>query len=516
MKKVLALLLALTMLVTAFAACGGTTEESSAAGESSAAEESTAEESSAEESEAEETGETVTMVYLIPGDEPKDMARGLSDVNAKMAEDGVGVEVELRYIAWDVWDQKINLMLSTGDNFDMFHVMNDRVTIANYASRNALADITEAFNTYGENIIANCPDLAIRSGQVGDVQYGIPAYWVESALNHQGLIRLDILEKYGIETVPSTWDELTEAFVTVMENWEGVQKPYLPLVGTGEVGGYMFNSDSNYVLYENMIYVGQDGTITNYFETEAFKESCNNARDWYEKGLINPDVLTVTNDQKDNQLNNGDWLVHFGTIGDITALKNNYPDLTVDDFAWLDFDTETPEIRPYGTRNMQAVPASSEHPEAAVKFVNWIYASEENFALFHYGTEGTDYTKLDGNAYEVIANDTGSSDWNFATWMTGNINYGYLNANAPAPTNEHLYTIDETAQDGIAALMTFDASEVQTQVADVNTQISALIAPMACGVVEYDEGIEEALAMLDKAGLDDIVAAFQAQYDASK
>ena len=76
MKKVLALLLALTMLVTAFAACGGTTEESSAAGESSAAEESTAEESSAEESEAEETGETVTMVYLIPGDEPKDMARG--------------------------------------------------------------------------------------------------------------------------------------------------------------------------------------------------------------------------------------------------------------------------------------------------------------------------------------------------------------------------------------------------------------------------------------------------------
>lgn len=516
MKKAIALLLALTMLVAVFAACGSTSTESSKT-ESSTTESSTTEESKTEESKTEEsTGETVKMVYLIPGDEPVEMARGLADVNAKMAADGVGVEVELRYIAWDVWDQKINLMLSTGENFDMFHVMNDRVTIANYASRQALADLTEVFNTYGENIIANCPELAIRSGQVGDKQYGIPAFWVESALCHQGLIRTDILKKYGVETVPTTWDELTEAFQTVMANWDGNQKPYLPLVGTSQVGGYFFNSDNDYVLYENMIYVNQDGTITNYFATDTFKESCERARDWYEKGLINPDVLTVTSDQMNNQLNTGDWLVHAGTIGDITSLKTNYPDLTVDDFAWVDFDTTTPEIRPYGTRNMQAVPLSSEHPEAAVKFVNWIYANEDNFNLFHFGTEGVDYNKLDDGAYEVIANEKGVSDWKFDTWMTGNINYILLNGNAPVPTNEHLYQIDETAVDGIAALMTFDASSVQTQVADVNTQISALIAPMACGVVKYEDGIDEALSMLEKAGINDIVAEFQAQFDASK
>ena len=79
-----------------------------------------------------------------------------------------------------------------------------------------------------------------------------------------------------------------------------------------------------------------------------------------------------------------------------------------------------------------------------------------------------------------------------------------------------VYTTDKTAVDGIAALMTFDASSVQTQVADVNTQISALIAPMACGVVKYEDGIDEALSMLEKAGINDIVAEFQAQFDASK
>ena len=70
--------------------------------------------------------------------------------------------------------------------------------------------------------------------------------------------------------------------------------------------------------------------------------------------------------------------------------------------------------------------------------------------------------------------------------------------------------------DGIAALMTFDASSVQTQVADVNTQISAVIAPMACGAVDYDSNIENALNLLKTAGIDDIVAEFKAQFEASK
>ena len=119
-----------------------------------------------------------------------------------------------------------------------------------------------------------------------------------------------------------------------------------------------------------------------------------------------------------NQLNTGDWLVHAGTIGDISSLKANYPDVTVDDFAWVDFDTETPEIRPYGTRNMQAVPASSKNPEASVKFINWLYASQENFDLFIYGEEGTDYNKLSDTDYEAIVDETGVPKYNVCLLYT--------------------------------------------------------------------------------------------------
>lgn len=512
MKKIMALLLAAVMLMSLLAGCK---KNEPATGSPTATAAPTESSDGGTKGGTTQTGETVKLLYVVPGDAPEELDRGLKAVNDKLAADGVGVELALQYIPWDAWDQKINMMLGTGEEFDMFHVMNDRVSLANYASRGALGDLTGLMDQYGAQIKESNPEIAMKSGQIGGKQYGVPAFWVESALNHEATIRKDILEKYNLP-MPASFQELTDAYETVMKNWDGVQKPYFPLIGAQQAGGYFFNSDNNYVVYDKIFYVSQDGTVKNYFETDTFKESCNNAHLWYEKGLINPDVLTTTNDQKENQLNSGDWFVIQGTVGDIMSIQKNYPDITVDDFGWMDFDTATPEIRPYGTRNMQAVPQASKHPEAAVKFINWLYSSQENFDLFLYGTEGTDYKKLDGRNYEVITNEKGQAPYSFANWMIGNINYEYTSATAPTVTNEHLYNLDDTAVEGYASQFTFDGSNVQTQLADVNTVISSNIAPMAAGVVDYDSNIDEALKLLKKAGIDDLIAEFTKQLQASK
>ena len=513
MKKGITLLLTVMLVISIFAGCSNKTDTDTAGGKQKEGQSTTGSTASNGNTTSDEA---VKLVYVVPGDAPKDLERGLKNVNDKLLADDVGVQIEVKFIAWDAWDQKLNIMLSTGEEFDMFHVMNDRVSLANYASRGALTDLAEIINQYGLAIKEKNPESAMKSGQVDGKQYGIPAYWVESALNHQATLRTDILKKYNLE-IPSTFEELTKAYETVMKNWEGNQKPYFPMCGTEQVGGYFFNSDNNYVLYDKMFYVNQDGTVKNYFETDAFKESCNKARLWYEKGLINPDVLTTTKDQMNNQLSSGDWLVHAGTIGDITGIKKNYPDITIDDFVWLDFDTKTPEIRPYGTRNMQAVPLSSKHPEAAVKFINWLYSSQDNFDLFIYGTEGTDYKKLADRNYEAITDVTsGAAPYSFPTWMIGNINYEYTSANAPKITNEHLYQLDKNAVEGVASKFTFDGSKLQTQLADVNTIIASNITPMASGVVDYDSNIEETLKLLKDAGIDDLVDEFNKQLGESR
>ena len=57
--------------------------------------------------------EMVTIKYVIPGSEKEDYATVIKAVNAKLAAD-LGIQVELVYIPWDVWNQKLNLMLENG------------------------------------------------------------------------------------------------------------------------------------------------------------------------------------------------------------------------------------------------------------------------------------------------------------------------------------------------------------------------------------------------------------------
>ena len=129
-KKILALLLAMVMLVTVFAACGGD-DSSSASSEASSAETSgTSETSEASTSEtAEEEPEDDGTIYPVrivqPGTTSTDNEAGLAAVNEKLLEDGVNVEVSMIKIPWDSYDQRLNLMLSTGEAFEMLHVMQD-------------------------------------------------------------------------------------------------------------------------------------------------------------------------------------------------------------------------------------------------------------------------------------------------------------------------------------------------------------------------------------------------------
>lgn len=465
--------------------------------------------------------EVIYAKILLPGSEPQDKAAVLELVNAKLMEDKVGIQIETVYYPWDAWDQKINLMLSIGEEFDMFSVMNDRVTLSNYAARGALADISELIQDYGANILDLNPDMLLKAGQVGGIQYGLPAYWTETAIDPQITLRTDLLREYGIDTVPTTFEELTAAFETVMNKWKGANKPYIPLVGSTTTS---FSLDwKNYdewpfVVYDQLFYVNQDGTIDNYFATEAFKKDCENARLWYQKGLINPDILVYSNDMMASQLDAGDWVVVAGAYGRaLENLQNNYPDLVDEDIIALDLNPDQPYVRPYGTRNMMAIPLSSKNPKAGVKFVNWLYASQENYDLFLYGREGIDWEKVEPhNRVAIIDPALGKPLYSVSDWMIGNLEFVRPAIGTSTAYNNVINTKNETAIEGIAAQFTFDASTVQTQYIDVKSVISEFIVPMACGIIPYEENIDQAMQLLEKAGVNDLVNEFKGQLAESK
>ena len=60
----------------------------------------------------------------------------------------------------------------------------------------------------------------------------------------------------------------------------------------------------------------------------------------------------------------------------------------------------------------------------------------------------------------------------------------------------------------------FDASSVQTEYSNVQTEMEAVITPIIMGVISYEDGYESALKRLKDAGLDTVVAEYQRQFNA--
>lgn len=102
--------------------------------------------------------------------------------------------------------------------------------------------------------------LSVGKVMFGDFRMIYALVGDNGALHPELTLRKDIMKKYGIDKVPETFEELTEAFEKVMKEWEGTQKPYLPLIG--QTSGFAINqmtySTWLFHVYEKVFYVNQD------------------------------------------------------------------------------------------------------------------------------------------------------------------------------------------------------------------------------------------------------------------
>jgi putative aldouronate transport system substrate-binding protein len=168
-------------------------------------------------------------------------------------------------------------------------------------------------------------------------------------------------------------------------------------------------------------------------------------------------------------------------------------------------------IYTYG-QNMNAVSSTSEDPETAFKFFNWLYASQENFDLFHYGVEGTHYTLDENGRIDQVLNESGTAIYNMETWQTGYVPYiRYTKDTTENYIDYYTYKSDNYVVSPIAGFI-FDASNVQSELTNLQTELIASIYPIKVGMVSYDENIDNAIAKLKAAGLDTYLEEYRKQF----
>lgn len=489
------------------AACGGT--EMEAGNENAGNQEAKGSESS--------SGEKHPCRIVQPGNLPSDYETAIAAVNEKLEEDGVDIEVEIIRIPWDAYSEKLNLMLSTGEEFEILHVMQDVKNISSIAGMGAIIPVTEYIDKYPE-LKEKFTDLEWKSTLYDGEYYAIPDAWRRLDANVSFMTyREDILNQAGYEELPETVEEMIDSMKKsqdlILE--ENGMKAYHWFHSNQYPANWLHRSYDTYpffVDYElGITLVRQDGTIDSFYESEEFKKDCEVYYEMYQEGLINPDVLNLDSQAKFDDADYGAFLPSqaFDPSEEPIIRENTGIDATV---KWARTFPEQPDIIYTYGQNMNAVSSTAEDPETAFKFFNWLYSSQENFDLFHYGVEGVHYTLNDEGRITQMKGNDGNPLYYMDTWMTGYIPYQRYTEDA---TDSYIaydtYQSDNYVVSPVAGFV-FDASNVQTELTNLETEIISSIYPMKMGLVPYEENIDRAIEGLKAAGLDKYLEEYRRQF----
>ena len=338
-----------------------------------------------------------------------------NDKIKSLIEEKSGVDFEVIVVAENTWHEKVNVMVAGSEKFDTINLTASGGVWSNYASNGAIQPFTpEQLQKYLPNLMAMMPEEAWVPCK--DAEGNIWALPRHEAFTAGGVpsIRTDWLEKLGLE-MPTTLAELETYFEGVKTqdvngngdpNDEYGYIPYFQSLFSGPLHVYYLGTKGDCNNEDR--YLNEDGTIMPWYMHENAWGLVSKAAEWYQKGYINQDYLTMTNETA-NDMGAADRIgmcsgwYNMGLQGTERLVAAN-PDSTCSWAAIPNFTDAVSGVNAWGGNPKYmaevALSSTSTDPQWAFKLLDWIYASEENYMLATYGIQGDHYILTeDGKAF---------------------------------------------------------------------------------------------------------------------
>ncbi|MFI3326144.1 MAG: hypothetical protein R3Y35_08205 [Clostridia bacterium] len=430
LKRLLALLLASAMFVTAFTACSSSSSSSSSSTDDSE------DASSDVVVETDEDGVEVvgnTYVEGLPiAVEPITYTimnnKGSSDYSSSnnekefviLSTEGTNISLEWTETSETLYDEQVSLILSTGQNMpDAFmYYATDTAMATNAEMFYELTD--EILYTFAPNITSQVEEYvdggldALRKDD-GNI-YSLPTgVWSEYANNASAItyIRQDWLDALGME-VPTTIEELYTVltafkendmngdgdttdeipFVYCEANWAG---KLISMAGSWGIAGRNLNNSSWYGQVE-------DGVYTLNVTDQSFYDYVTEMNKWSSEGLINADGFTLTSSEYSSLTNT---LESYGMLTTWTPDETEYangcwtalPVLTVEGYEGEELKAGDENLV---TANLNGfiISCECEEPEGLLRWWDYLHSDTTWKLISRDGPEGvTWYYGDDGVAY---------------------------------------------------------------------------------------------------------------------
>lgn len=425
LKKIMAPVLAATMMTSALAGCAGksTTEPTTA----SAAQETakTAEQSTAETAAPENLASnglpldyyagTELTIYTKPGSTTDTSIRD-DKLIYQLAEEATGIHINWVNLSTEAWSEQVNLLLSGGDlpdaflgsisestvsaNLDMFYDLSEEGLLETYAP-DVLATIEEVYPN-GINAIV-WPDGSIRALPTGraETDYSEPTWFM--------MINTRWLENVGKE-MPTTTEELYDvlcAFRDMDANGNGDATDEIPFGFADKYGTAHIHQTVNFFGIANAkdgdtghYKMVKDGVVTPTADTDEWRAWLEYMNLLYSEGLLDAEGFSQTGDEYSSKLSQDLYGVAF--MFSPTHVGLNFDDWEI---LWVQgMDGIEPIIdgnKEYDTtaRIGLTISADCEHVDALLHWWNYMSSSRELKMTAFAGDQGVLWDIYDGEIY---------------------------------------------------------------------------------------------------------------------
>lgn len=382
----------------------------------------------------------VTLKWVIPGNgQPKDCEMVWAEFNKELQKYLPNTTVEFEVIPYADYAEKWRLMAAAQEEVDIVWV-GWMLDLYEEANKGSLLEMDEYLESVPD-LTAELPEYLIDLGRVNGNLYAIPNYQIQTSLPYGTKTQKALAEQYlDIEAVTRTFDKDT---APTKEDYQVFDDYLAKLKAEGKLQKGVSKSFLDYILgcigrgpwmetvAGNACIDVRDGDLkvydrlTDFPENEAYFEIVN---DWFKKGYIRKDILSVQDHKADENKEDGYVLWShsaFKGTSETDSAKYGFDVLAIPTHQHM----YIPFTRP---SSKTAIARTSQNPERAMKLIELMNTEKgkDLYNMLVFGLEGVHYEKTDKeniiewkgtSAPGVNADDP----YGFNNWAIGNIFNGY-------------------------------------------------------------------------------------------
>ena len=489
MKKIIAMLLAVMMVVGLFAACGEKPAETTApAGETNAPAETTA-------PVADGGNEEIpTLVwYQVGGGQPANYDSWQTKVNAYL-EEKIGVHLDVQVVGWGDWGNRRSVIVQTNEPYDL--MFTDMSTYTSDVQMGAFADISD--------LMAEVPGLTdlipqdyLNACIVNGGLYGIPCYKDSSMTNFFVWTKADVDAYYPEYAEAHTLAEIDAGLRAVVAG-TGTTGLLLNQDGLSCITGTKYDACTLGNIGIGIAYNGGTEFVSVYEQPDVLADLAL-LQTWMADGLINSDAAVAAE---------ATGMCSLGVAQGWPGAAKGWGDGRGAEVVVSQFeDTVVSNDTVMGS--ITCISASSDHKLEALKLLELVNTDTTLRDMLWYGEEGVNFEYVEEDGVKKVSKLNG--DWTMAAYTQGTFFVA-----SPEVGSDGYGEVKVQNENAIASpAMGFipDTTEIANEIAAVKAifeEYKSLIMTGTGG----QESIDAMMAAMRESGFDTILNEVNAQYAA--